>query len=380
MAGPRQDVRSWPAARRVVAKVGSSTLLGADGRLDEAFIGELADQIAELRAGGCEVVLVSSGAIAASLPMLGLERRPTDMPTLQGCAAVGQVGLVQTYARAFAGHGMCIGQILLTRNDTGARSAYLHARQTIERLLSLGVVPVVNENDTVAVDEIRFGDNDSLAAIVGTLVSADLVVLLSDIDGLYTADPRTDPDARLLEVVDRVDDDLLACAGGAGSSVGTGGMLTKVRAARVMQMAGIPLVICRGRQPHALVDAALGAQVGTRFLPPAEGAHESSRKLWIAVAGHDAGCVVIDDGAREALHGRGGSLLPVGVTSVRGTFSRGEVIAVRDAQGTLIGRGIARYSSREVELVRGMRLDMVARVIPELASTPLIHRDELVVF
>ncbi len=370
---------AWPAARRVVAKVGSATLMGPDGRLDEAFIGSLADQIAELVSDGCEVVLVSSGAIAAGIPLLGLDARPTDMPSLQACAAVGQVGLVGTYARAFARHGLGTAQVLLTRNDTALRSAYLHARQTIERLLALGVVPVVNENDTVAVDEIRFGDNDSLAAIVGSLVGADLVVLLSDIDGLYTADPRRNPDARLVPVVDHVDDALLASAGGAGSTVGTGGMLTKVRAARMMQMAGIPLTICLGRAPHALADAVRGAAIGTRFVADPSVARESSRKLWIALAGHDAGCVTIDDGALKALHG-GSSLLAVGVTGVEGTWARGDVIAVRDAQNALVARGLAGYSSQEADLTRGMRSELIARVAPELEGTPLIHRDELVVF
>ena len=371
---------AYPAARRVVAKVGSATLMGADGRLDEAFIAELVAQICDVRAQGCEVVLVTSGAIAAALPALGLPARPTDMPTLQACAAVGQVALIETYARAFASRGTAVGQILLTRNDTGSRSAYLHARETVDRLLDLGVVPVVNENDTVAVDEIRFGDNDSLAAIVGALVGADLVVLLSDIDGLYTADPHGDPAATLIPRVDAVDEAVLACAGGSASAVGTGGMRTKVRAGRAMQMAGIPLVVCRGRRPGVLADAARGYDVGTRFVPAPGGPREPARKLWIGFAGYDAGCVVIDDGARDALHERGGSLLPVGVVRVEGTFSRGDVVAVRDVQGTLVARGITAYSSEEAELTHGMRLDLVGRVVPALAGAPLIHRDELLVF
>ena len=367
-------------ARRVVAKLGTSTLLGPDGRIDEAFIARLADQVAELRGRGCDVIIVTSGAIAAALPALGLSERPHDMPTLQACAAVGQVSLVDAYARCLAAHGLGCGQILLTRNDTGSRSAYLHARATIDRLLELGVVPVVNENDTVAVDEIRFGDNDSLAAIVGSLVGADLVVILSDIEGLYTADPRKDASARLIPRVEGVDENVLALAGGAGSAVGTGGMLTKVRAARALQMAGIPLVICKGRAPGVLVAAATGEAVGTRFEAASGARRESSRKQWIGLAGHDCGCVVVDDGAREALHAQGGSLLPVGVVAIEGTFSRGDVVAVRDAEGTLVARGIAGYSSAEAELTRGMRLEMVARVVPDLAGVPLIHRDELVVF
>lgn len=370
----------WPMARRVVAKVGSATLMGSDGCLDQAFIDDLAAQIEELRGRGCEVVLVTSGAIAAALVPMGFSVRPDDMPTLQACASVGQVILVDTYARAFGRFGTTVGQILLTRNDTGSRSAYLHARETVDRLLNLGVVPIVNENDTVAVDEIRFGDNDSLAAIVGALVGADLVVLLSDIDGLYTADPHRDPLATLIPRVDAVDDAVLALAGDSASKVGTGGMRTKVHAGRAMQLAGIPLVVCKGRQPGVLVDAALGQSVGTRFVPDPDRTHESARKLWIGFAGHDAGSVVIDDGACEALHARGGSLLPVGVVRVDGSFERGDVIGVHDLQGTLVARGMSGYTSAEAELTRGMRLDMVGRVVPSLADTPLVHRDELIVF
>lgn len=375
-----REAAVYPAARRVVAKVGSATLMGADGELDMAFIDALVDQIAELRARGVDVILVTSGAIACAFGSLGFGARPTDMPTLQACASVGQVTLVDAYARSFRRYGAPVGQILLTRNDTGSRSAYLHARATIDRLLSLGVVPIVNENDTVAVDEIRFGDNDSLAAIVGALVGADLVVLMSDIDGLYTADPHVDSEARLIERVDAVDDALLAMAGGSASGVGTGGMRTKVHAGRAMQMAGIPLVVCLGRRPGVLVETASGLSVGTRFVPDPSGSYESARKLWIGFAGHDAGTIIIDDGACEALHARGGSLLPVGVVQVKGSFDRGDVVAVRDLQGALVARGIAGYSSAEVELTRGMRLDMVARVVPSLADTPLVHRDELLVF
>ncbi len=354
--------------------------MGPDGGLDGAFIDALVDQIAELKAQGTDVVLVTSGAIACALGRLGFDGRPEDMPSLQACASVGQVALIDAYARSFQRHGIAVGQILLTRNDTGSRSAYLHARETVDRLLALGVVPVVNENDTVAVDEIRFGDNDSLAAIVGALVGADLVVLMSDIDGLYTADPHLDPEARLIGQVDTVDDELLASAGGSASGVGTGGMRTKVHAGRAMQLAGIPLVVCLGRRPGVLVEVAGGKPVGTRFVPSESGAYESARKLWIGFAGHDAGSVSIDDGAREALHARGGSLLPVGVVRVDGTFDRGDVIAVRDLQGGLVARGITRYSSSEAELARGMRLEMVGRVVPSLADVPLIHRDELLVF
>lgn len=370
----------YEQARRVVVKIGSSTLMGADGCLDEAFIGDLAAQVAELGELGVQVVVVTSGAIAAALAPLGFSERPHDVASLQACASVGQVVLVQAYARAFERVGRSMGQVLLTRNDTGLRSAYLHARETFERLFELGCIPVVNENDTVAVDEIKFGDNDSLAAIVGSLVGADLVVLLSDIDGLYTADPHSDPNARLIPRVDVVDESVMALAGGAGSAVGTGGMLTKVRAGRAMQMAGVPLTVCLGRRPRVLVDVATGEPVGTRFMPDPSRTPESARKLWIGFAGHDSGHVVVDDGCRDALHLKGGSLLPVGIIQVVGTFSRGDVVAVRDKDGVLIARGITGYSSEEASLTRGMRLEMVGRVLPSLSGVPLIHRDELLVF
>lgn len=370
----------FPRAARVVVKVGSSTLVGPDGHLDLPFITELTDQMAQLVSEGVDVVLVTSGAIAASLGVLGLPRRPDDIASLQACASVGQVELVNAYAEVFSRHGIHVGQILLTRNDTGSRNAYLHARQTFDRLLGMGVVPVVNENDTVAVDEIKFGDNDSLAAIVGAMVQADLVVIMSDIDGLYTADPRRDPTATLIERVEAVDEALMAIAGDSGSSVGTGGMRTKVRAGRALQMAGIPLVVCHGRRKGVLADVAHGQAIGTRFMPGPGVAHESARKLWIGFAGHDAGDVLVDDGAKEALLVNGGSLLPVGVTAVEGRFSRGDVVAVRDSAGALVARGIVKYSSDEAQLTRGMRLEMVGRVVPDLAGVPLIHRDELIVF
>lgn len=370
----------FPKARRVVVKIGSSTLMGEGPSLDEAFIADLADQVARLMREGVQVVIVTSGAIAAGLAPLGFEGRPHEVDLLQACASVGQVELIQTYSRAFARQGLSVGQVLLTRNDTGSRSAYLHARLTMERLLELGCVPVVNENDTVAVDEIKFGDNDSLAAIVGALVGADLVVLMSDIEGLYTADPHRDPEAELIPRVDAVDESILALASGSASEVGTGGMMTKVRAARATQLAGTSMVICLGRRADVLYDAACGREVGTRFVPDAAHAPESARKLWIGFAGHDCGSVVIDEGARAALHSGGGSLLPVGVTRVTGTFSRGDIVAVRDEDGSLIARGITAYSSQEAELTRGMKLDMVGRVVPSLSGVALIHRDELLVF
>lgn len=371
----------YPQAGRAVVKCGSSILTDKHGRIDESRIRRLAAQMVELRNRGIDVVFVSSGAIAAGVEGLGLESRPTDIPSLQACACVGQAALIDTYARIFAEYGVVVGQILLTRNDTANRTSYLHAKNTMERLLELGVLPIVNENDTVSVDEIKIGDNDTLAALTASLVGADLVVLLSDIDGLYTADPHKDPDARLLSRVDRVTDEIVASAGGAGSSVGTGGMYTKVRAARYMMLTGVPLVVCLGSQENVLVDAALGRDVGTRFVPSGEPTLAMhARKLWIALANKDSGKIVVDAGAIRALREKGSSLLPVGVKAVEGSFDRGQGVQVVDEDGAIVGRGLAGYSADEARMTRGMTLEMVGRIYPDLLGCPLIHRDELVVF
>ena len=240
----------WPCCKRLVAKVGSSTLLGPDGALDEAFMGRLAAQISQLFDEGIEVVLVTSGAIAASLPLMGFESKPSDIPTLQACAAVGQVGLIETYSRVFASHGRTVGQILLTRNDTGDRSAYLHARATIERLLSLGAVPIVNENDTVAVTELMFTDNDELSGLIAQMMQADVLVLLSNIDGIYTGDPHA-PASRLLTTV-RPDDDLSQYIKEERSAFGRGGMHSKYTTARRVQQSGIRVLIANGERPDVL--------------------------------------------------------------------------------------------------------------------------------
>ena len=366
--------------RLIVAKVGSSTLMGADGCLDVAFVRSLCAQICELRRRGDRVILVSSGAAAVGRSRLGLTERPSDIPTLQACAACGQASLTQTYDEVLAEDGVACGQVLLTRGDVVDRTGYLNARNTFERLLDLGVVPVVNENDTVSVREFTFGDNDMLGAIVASLVDADLYVILSDIDGLYTANPDTDPSARLVERVERVDGAVAAMAGGAGSSYGTGGMATKVRAGRAMIAAGIPMVICRGRDEDSLVLASEGKGRNTRF-EAAEGAgHEQARKLWIGLAGVSRGSVTVDAGAVRALERDGASLLPVGVTRVDGEFDEGDTVSVLDQQGRLVGRGIARYSSQDLWKVHGLRLDVIARFMPDRADCPAIHRDELLVF
>lgn len=363
--------------RTIVIKVGSSTVTGADGRIDRDYLATLAGQAAQLREGGDRVVVVTSGAIAAGLEALEIGTRPTDMPTLQAAAAIGQVRLVDAYREVFNARGANVGQVLVTRHDVGHRQQYVHACQTLERLLDLGVVPIVNENDTTAVEEIRFGDNDYLAALVGMMVHADLVVLLTDIEGLYTADPRSCEDAQLVEVVDAVTDEHLAAAGGAGSAVGSGGMSTKLEAARALMKAGIPMVVCDGRRADVIVDAAGGRPVGTLFA--GGDAAVKGKKLWLAFAGHPKGSVTIDDGASIALCLAGKSLLPAGVVDVTGSFVVGDPISVNDREGNVVARGLAGMSAEDLSKVRGLKTSEIARVLVAWNGSEVIHRDQLVI-
>lgn len=366
-----------PKRKRIVVKVGTSTLAGADGRVDRAWMAELARQIAGLRAEGARVTVVSSGAIACGMETMGMTERPAELTGLQAAAAIGQVKLIGTYADVFAEQGVPVAQVLLTRHDTGHRQAYVYACRTLERLLRMDVVPIVNENDTTAVDEIRFGDNDTLAALVGVMVKAHLAVLMSDIGGLYDADPRAADDASLLEHVAEITEDVVAAAGGAGSAGGTGGMVTKLEAARILMKAGIPMVVCDGRRPNVLVDAFHGLPVGTYF---AGGVGEvEARKLWIAFARHPKGSVFVDSGAREALCLRGKSLLPAGVTRVEGTFAAGDPVAIVDEGGVQVARGLADMSADDLVRVRGLKSSEIATVAPRLAGLEVVHRDRLVI-
>jgi glutamate 5-kinase len=365
------------AIKRIVVKVGTSTLTGADGRVDTAWIADMARQVADLCAHGAQVVIVSSGAIAAGMESMSVTERPTEITALQAAAAIGQVRLIGTYADILAERGLRIAQVLLTRHDTGHRQAYLFACRTLERLLEMNVVPVVNENDTTAVEEIRFGDNDTLAALVGVMVHADLVVLLTDIGGLYDSDPRGGGEAALMEHVDEITDEMVAAAGGAGSAGGTGGMVTKLDAARILMKAGIPMVVCDGRRADVLLDAFRGEPVGTYF---AGGVDEvEARKLWIAFARHPKGSVFVDAGARDALCLRGKSLLPAGVVKVEGSFVAGDPIAIVDIAGKQVARGLADISAEDLDRVKGLKTSQIETVAPELAGREVVHRDRLVI-
>ena len=368
--------------KRLVIKIGSSTLTTSESKIDYRYLEKLADQVARAKAAGWQPVIVTSAAIACGLEALGIEKRPTDMPSLQAAASVGQGALSTAYAKAFSEHDLLTSVVLLTRRDTADRTAYLHARDTLNRLLELGVVPIVNENDTVSVEEIRFGDNDTLAALVACLVDADLVVIFSDIDGLYDANPNENPDAKLLARVERIGKDIMGAAGGAGSTVGSGGMITKIKAARVLMAAGIPMIICHGRREDAIVDAIAGRPVGTLFIAN-ERPHEiTPKKLWLALGDSARGALIVDDGARRALVERGSSLLPVGVARVDGRFECGDVVDIEDETGYIIARGKVAFASDEVELACGRTRDELAanRLLAPLAERSLVHRDELIVF
>ncbi|GAB3192436.1 glutamate 5-kinase [Geodermatophilus arenarius] len=356
-------------APRVVVKVGSSSLTTLPGGLDADRLAALVDVLAAVRAQGREVVLVSSGAIAAGLAPLGVEGRPRDLATAQAAASVGQLRLVQTYADAFDRHGVTVGQVLLTADDLTRRGHYRNARQTLERLLTLGVIPIVNENDTVATDEIRFGDNDRLAALVAHVAAAGALVLLSDVDGVYDGDPRTGP-AQLLDTV-RGPGDLAAVTLGTArrNGVGTGGMATKVEAALIASGAGVPVVVTSTPQAAA---ALAGERVGTLFEP--SGRRPSGRQFWLRYASRPRGRLVLDDGAVRAVRERHASLLAAGVTGVDGDFLADDPVELVGPDGTVVARGLVAYDARELPTLLGRR---TTDLDPEYRRE-VVHRDEMV--
>ena len=370
------------ASRTLVVKIGSSTLIDKKGRLDRQYLHNLARQLEELREMGWAPIVVSSGAIAVGLNELGIKERPHDVPSLQAAASVGQGVLSTAYAEIFEEYGMLTSVVLLTRHDTASRHAYLHARDALNRLLDFGVVPIVNENDTTSVEEIKFGDNDTLSAIVTCLVKADHSVIFSDVKGLYDANPNDNPQAKLISRVDRVTEDIMGVAGGVGSKVGSGGMVTKIRAARVLMVAGIPLTVCEGHEPDALVRIAKGEPVGTLFSASFKPHEITGYKLWIALGDSAKGSIVVDDGAKMALKERGKSLLCVGVSSVQGFFDAGDIVDIRDLSGHLFARGKVNASADEIDLARGYSTQQMRRnrLLAGMADKPIIHRDELVVF
>ena len=363
-------------ARRVVIKVGS-TLVTNDGRgLDADAISRWGAQIAQLRSQGKEVVLVSSGAIAEGMKRLGWTRKPKEMHELQAAAAVGQMGIAQVYESCFRNHGLRTAQVLLTHDDLANRRRYLNARGTLLTLLELGVVPIINENDTVVTDEIKFGDNDTLGALVANLIEADWLVILTDQQGLFTADPRRDATAKLVARVAAGDVTLEAMAGGAGSALGKGGMITKVLAAKRAAASGAHTVVASGREADVLVRLAGGETIGTRFI--AQTGRMAARKKWLADHLQLRGSVSLDAGAVRALKASGKSLLPIGVVAVSGDFERGEAVACLDPDGREVARGLVNYSSSETRLIMRRPSTEIEGVLGFIEEPELIHRDNLV--
>lgn len=363
--------------RRVVVKAGTYTLSDTLGRLDREQVCNLVGQVASLCRSGREVVLVSSGAIAAGVELLELGKRPRDIPTLQAASSVGQGLLVALYADFFAAEGLKVGQVLFSQHDFAHRRQYLNARNTFRRLLEMGVVPLVNENDTVAVEEIRFGDNDRLAALVAVLVEADLLVMLSDTEGFFTADPKRHEGARIIREVEHITPEMFRLAGEAVEEHSSGGMAAKLEAASIAGAAGIGTVIAHGRERSVLDRVLAGEPVGTYFLPPEKKLR--GQKHWIAYGARPRGVIVVDEGAREALLRGGRSLLPAGVVECRGEFVSGDAVEVVDREGRRIARGICGLSSTELEMVKGLRSDEAACRLGEEECEEVIHRDYLVI-
>ena len=364
------------SARRLVVKVGSSLVTNQGQGLDRAAIARWAAQIAQLRAGGKEVVLVSSGAIAEGMQRLGWTRRPQAMHALQAAAAVGQMGLVQVYESSFREHGLHTAQVLLTHADLADRQRYLNARSTLRTLLALGVIPIINENDTVVTDEIKFGDNDTLAALVTNLIEADCLIILTDQAGLYTRDPREHATAELVHAGKAGAPELEHMCGKAGSHIAKGGMLTKVLAAKRAARSGAHTVIASGREPEVLLRLAQGEAIGTQLI--AETMPIAARKQWLADHLQVNGRLMLDAGAMRALAKEGKSLLPIGVKSIEGSFERGAVVACISPEGRELARGLVNYGANEARRILGRPSSEILSVLGYVDEPELIHRDNLV--
>ena len=359
---------------RTVIKIGSNIITTGTG-LDTRRINAISAAIASLHTGGHDIAVVSSGAVAAGIRRLGLKKRPSDIRQKQAAAAAGQSALIQAYEKAFGKHRKQVAQILITRDAFYDRVRYINARNTIMTLFDFGIIPIINENDSVSIEEIKFGDNDQLASLVAGLISADRLVILSDVDGLYSRDPSRYSDAELIPVVEEITPDLKSTAGTAGSEVGTGGMLSKLIAAEKAMRLGITVNIVNGRRPHLIGALFEGKRVGTEFKPSSK--RVSSRKGWIAFGVRTKGSIVIDDGARDALLKRGKSLLPSGITGVEGTFNSGDAVYCVDRQGRRLAKGLTNYSSGDIQKIKGKRTSEIERILGYRYSDEVIHRDNL---
>ncbi len=365
-------------SRRIVIKVGSAVLTSSEQGLDQNRIERLASDISSIMGQGREVVLVSSGAIAAGLAKLGLQKtKGMPLSLKQAAAAIGQSGLMWMYEKTFGTHGKKVAQVLLTREDLSNRTRFLNARNTLQTLLDYDVIPIINENDTVSVDEIKFGDNDNLSSMVVHLTDADLLIILSDIDGLFTADPKIDASAKLIPVVEKITAEMERSAGDAHTSLGTGGMRSKLMTAKKVGAFGAPMVILNGRKNGVLQALFEGAAVGTLFLPKPE--KQDSRKHWIAYTVCSNGRVMVDDGALEALMNKGKSLLPGGIARVEGSFKVGDCVTCIDRSENAFARGLVKYSSADLDRIKGLKTSQIESVLGHKDYDEVIHRDDLVI-
>ena len=364
--------------KRIVVKVGSSTITYPNGKINYEKIEKLARVMTDLQNQGKEMILVSSGAGAAGVGRLGLKEKPSDLPGKQACAAVGQGILMNSYERLFAEYSQVVAQVLLTRIDTIDRHRYSNSRNTFQELIKWGVIPIVNENDVVAVDEMKIGDNDNMSALVASMADADLDILLSDIDGLYTANPKTHPDAQMVHEVEKVTPEIEATAGGVGSKNATGGMLTKLQAAKTAMSSGIYLIIASGEDPEILRKIVRGDEVGTLFVPREN--HLRFRNQWLAFGAKICGSLIVDDGLAKVIREKGScSILPVGITAVEGNFESGVTVSVKDKEHHELARGLTFYSSEELEQIKGAKSEEIANILGAKHYDEAIHRDNLVI-
>jgi glutamate 5-kinase len=364
-------------ARRIVVKVGSSILASVEKGLHYEVFSRLTKEISDLKREGCEIVLVSSGAIAAGMEKLGYKTRPQTITQKQATAAVGQTRLMNIYENYFSRYQQMVAQVLLTHDDLSHRRRFLNARNTLLTLLELGIIPIINENDTVVVDEIKVGDNDNLSALITNLIGADLLIILTDIDGLCDSDPRVNPNARCIFLVEDIDGDIAGIVGETKSEMSVGGMISKIQAARKASRFGIPTVVARGTKDRILHQILKGKEIGTLILPKGEAL--SSRKHWIAFNPKPKGDLIVDEGAKKAIVQRGKSLLSSGVVKVKGPFDRGDLVTCLGPRGKEFARGLVNYSASELEKIKGLRSDQIETTLGYKYSDEVIHRDDLVV-
>jgi glutamate 5-kinase len=366
------------AAKRIVVKVGTSTITYSNGKRNFSQIDRLARELSDLQNQGKEMILVTSGAVAVGVDRLGLAKKPDTIPGKQAAAAVGQGVLMHTYEKFFADYGQVVAQVLLTKTESLDRHRYTNSRNTFMELLRQRVIPIVNENDVVALDELKIGDNDNMSALVAGIVDADLVIILSDVDGLYTANPQTHPEAELVHTVTEITPAIEESAGGAGTLRGTGGMATKIQAAKAATSSGINLVIASGTEKNAVPRIVAGEEIGTLFVSREN--RLQFRKRWLAFGARIMGSIIVDEGCCKALHKAGGcSILPAGITGVEGNFEAGSTVSVKDAQGHEMARGLVHYGSEELEKIKGCRSGEIEELLGHKNFDEVIHRDDLVI-